>query len=94
MKLVDVDIVLKFIEDIKCDNNIPKNYGTILDIMRFIRNQPTTYDVDKVIEQLVDKIDPNVDTETGEPCWNWVVDMQNEIIGECIDIVRGGGIDE
>ena len=33
--------VLKLIEDIKCDDSIPKNYGTLLDIMREIRNMPT-----------------------------------------------------
>lgn len=29
--------VLKFIEDIKCNKDVPKNYGTLLDIMRYIR---------------------------------------------------------
>jgi len=33
--------VLRLIEDIKCDDSIPKNYGTLLDIMREIRNMPT-----------------------------------------------------
>lgn len=33
--------LLKFIEDIKCDDKIPKNYGTLLDIMRYIRKMPT-----------------------------------------------------
>lgn len=32
--------VLKLIEDIKCDDGIPKNYGTLLDIMRKIRALP------------------------------------------------------
>lgn len=43
--------VLKFIEDIKCNPDIPKNYGTLLDIMRYIRKMPT-YDVGKVLEQI------------------------------------------
>lgn len=43
--------ILKFIEDIKCNKDVPKNYGTLLDIMRYIRKMPT-YDVDKVIEKL------------------------------------------
>lgn len=54
-----------------------------------VKRAEKSYDVDKVIEQLADKIDPNIDMDTGEHCNNWVVDMQNEIIGECIDIVRG-----
>lgn len=33
--------VLKLIEDIKCDDSVPKNYGTLLDIMRQIREMPT-----------------------------------------------------
>ena len=33
--------VLRFIEEIKCNDDIPKNYGTLLDIMRGIRNMPT-----------------------------------------------------
>lgn len=32
--------VLQFIEDIKCDDKIPKNYGTLLGIMRYIRKMP------------------------------------------------------
>lgn len=32
--------VLSLIENIKCDDSIPKNYGTLLDIMRFIRVMP------------------------------------------------------
>lgn len=32
--------MLKLIEDIKCDDGIPKNYGTLLDIMRKIRALP------------------------------------------------------
>lgn len=60
---------------------------TIIDLC--VKRAENTYDVDKVIEQLADKIDSNIDMDTGEHCNNWVVDMQNEIIGECIDIVRG-----
>ena len=80
MRLVDVDIIEK-----QFDSNTWQGEMMIA-IARCI---PTAYDVDKVIEQLADKIDPNIDMDTGEHCNNWVVDMQNEIIGECIDIVRG-----
>lgn len=33
--------VLRIIEDIKCNDDIPKNYGTLLDIMRQIRRLPS-----------------------------------------------------
>ena len=56
-----------------------------------ISETPTAYDVDKVIEQLTDMIESNVCCETGEPCDNWVVDMQNDIIEDCIKIVMKGG---
>lgn len=39
--LIRKEDVLKLIEDIKCDNSIPKNYGTLLDIMRAIRKIPS-----------------------------------------------------
>lgn len=32
--------VLQFIEDIEYNKDIPKNYGTLLDIMRYIRKMP------------------------------------------------------
>lgn len=33
--------ILKFIENIEYNHDIPKNYGTLLDIMRYIRKMPT-----------------------------------------------------
>ena len=39
--------VLKLIEDIKCDDGIPKNYGTLLDIMRKIRALPAADALEK-----------------------------------------------
>ena len=38
--------VLKLIEEIKCNDDIPKNYGTLLDIMRMIRNMQTVDNTD------------------------------------------------
>ena len=38
--------VLTLIEEIKCNDDIPKNYGTLLDIMRMIRNMPTVDNTD------------------------------------------------
>lgn len=43
--------ILIFIERIKCDKNIPKNYGILLDIMRYIRKMPT-FDLESAIEQI------------------------------------------
>ena len=44
--------VLKLIEDIKMNPEIPKNYGTLLDIMREVRKIPAAYDLDKVGDKL------------------------------------------
>jgi len=66
----------------------------VAEAIEFANMLPTAYDVNKVIEQLADKIDPNEDIETGENCNNWVVDMQNDLIDDCIKIVKGGGISE
>ena len=55
--LISRKAVLKLIEDIKVDKDIPKNYGTLLDIMSVIRNMPTAYDVDKVVEHLTKRFD-------------------------------------
>ena len=38
--LIKKSDVLKIIEDVKCDDSIPKNYGTLLDITRQIRGLP------------------------------------------------------
>ena len=38
--------VLTLIEEIKRNDDIPKNYGTLLDIMRMIRNMPTVDNTD------------------------------------------------
>lgn len=40
-----------------------------------------------IIDEIQSKIEPNVDSFTGEPCDNWVVDMSNDIYGECIGIL-------
>lgn len=61
-------------------------------ILGDIEDFHTAFDVDKVIAELEEMIDPNVDFATGIPCDNWVVDMQSEIIAKCIEIVKKGGV--
>lgn len=82
--------VIKLIEDIKCDNSIPKNYGTLLDIINHITVMPAAYSVENIVEALSKDIEPNVDSDTGEPCNNWVVDMVNDLTERHIEIVRMG----
>lgn len=99
-RLIDMELLLKDIENSRTDNphtdgKIKLNHDYEHQHFMFLTvKQPIAFDIDKVIEQLLAKIQPNVDCETGEPCWNWVIDMNNELIGECIDIIRKGGLEE
>lgn len=79
---------LKFIEDIKCNKDIPKNYGTLLDIMRYIRKMPT-YDTDKIIEKLETYKSQQSDNEMLSDNGKWLV---KRVIEECIKIVKSGGV--
>lgn len=53
--LISRQAVLKYLYEIKDDSCIPKNYGTILDIIRNVRNIPTAFDKEKVIEKIKDE---------------------------------------
>jgi len=85
MRLVDADLIEKQFD--------PDTWQGEM-MIAIARGLPTAYDLDKAVDKLIERINPNVDYETGEPCNNWVVDMQNELIGDCIDIVRGGVVNE
>ena len=52
--LISRKAALQILYDIKDDDNTPKNYGTLLDIIRKIRELPTVFDKEKVIEELVE----------------------------------------
>ena len=75
--LIAVEDVVKIIQAYAGDNLLQADW----------EDRGRLVDADKVVRRLKEKIDPNVDRDTGEPCDNWVVDMQNELIGECIEIV-------
>ena len=85
--LISRKAVLKLIEDIKVDKDIPKNYGTLLDIMSVIRNMPTAYDVDKVMEQVKECERYVYDAVSDED--NYVIDTE-----KAIEIVKGAVKDE
>lgn len=50
--LISRSAVLQILYDVKDDDDTPKNYGTLLDIMRQIRELPTAFDKEQVIEEL------------------------------------------
>ncbi|QNM06582.1 Lar family restriction alleviation protein [Qiania dongpingensis] len=47
--------------------------------------------MERIVEQLNEMIDPNVDIDTGEACNNWVLDLENAVVEECIKTVLKGG---
>lgn len=50
--LISRSAVLDILYDIKDNPDIPKNYATLLDIMRQIRKLPVAFDKEQVIEQI------------------------------------------
>lgn len=82
MRLVDAGALLKHFETIqKQENAIGLDFVAIADE---IKEQPTAYDPDKVVEQLNDKFRVVRTDEDLE--WN-------RAIGKAIEIVKGGGVD-
>lgn len=78
MRLIDADKLMgELHESLKGDCDLRKDYE-FMGIDEFIENQPTAYDVDKVLEQLEYSRVPN----TGIAGYHKVV-----------EIVKGGGID-
>lgn len=84
MRLIDAD---KLIE--KMNSARPTVY-TARNVVQIVADEPTAYDLDKVIEQLANKITPNEDAVTGEPLNNPCILCETETIEECIGIVRSG----
>lgn len=62
--LIKRESVLKLIEDIKCNPDLPKNYGTLLDIMREVRAIPAVYDSENIIKANMER--------TAEDCGGWI----------------------
>lgn len=83
MRLIDADTLIKYLQD--------NHYSSILEMCMkpIINNQPTAYDVDKVVEELA--------------CNSRFIDDINEhnikciscVVGQkiAIDIVRKGGVE-
>lgn len=68
------DDVLELLYEIKDDDSIPKNYGTILDLVRKVREMPTALDVEKIVDEIRD---------VSHGFYN--MEVENEIV----DIIKG-----
>lgn len=62
--LIKRESVLKLIEDIKCNPDLPKNYGTLLDIMKEVRGIPAVYDSENIIKVNMER--------SAEDCGGWI----------------------
>lgn len=86
MRLIDADKLIGVLhESLEGDCDLRKDYE-FMGIDEFIKNQPTAYDVDKVLEQL----------EVGlanECVYERDQKVYTEAIRCAIEIVKGGGID-
>ena len=88
MRLIDADKLLETLQDLEphCENK-DYEYG-MLNMMNYympkiINDEPTAFDVDKVVDQLNDKFRVVRTDEDLE--WNRAMD-------EAITIVKGGGV--
>ena len=87
MRLIDVDKAIKDLKQYIYDCNL-ENIGVVLPVIRVLEQQPTAFDVDKVMEQIDD-------------CQSYYVGRSNSIYKKCtvelekvLEIVERGGIDE
>lgn len=71
-----------------------KDYDAIKDV---VNNMPTAYDVDKVVEQLEEKAELAHEKCTIYPVYNPLYDRydtQYQELKSCLEIVKGGIVDE
>lgn len=50
--IINRNDVLELLYEIKDDDTVPKNYGTILNLIRKVRKIPTAFDVKKIIDEI------------------------------------------
>lgn len=95
MRLINADLLKK---NCKCTGGFKDNFKcvSLSELAKVIDNQPTAFDVDKVIEQLEQR-SANFDCKSckyndGE---NTICsrDCSDALIDDLIEIVKGGGVD-
>lgn len=87
MRLIDADKLMgELHESLKGDCDLRKDYE-FMGIDEFIENQPTAYDVDKVVEQLGKK-------QNNKGFGGTIQEIFYDLgLEDAIEIVKGGGID-
>lgn len=87
MRLIDADKLIGVLhESLEGDCDLRKDYE-FMGIDEFIKNQPTAYDVDKVVEELSKK-------QNNKGFGGTLQEMfYDSGLDDAIEIVKGGGID-
>ena len=95
MRLIDADKLLNKIDAYMCGSQ------DVMFVKELIKEQPTAFDVDKVVEKLEEQISKhdllfNKYVKDKDKSCSWSISELNKIRGllEAIEIVKAGGIDE
>lgn len=85
--------VLELLYEIKDDNSIPKNYGTILDIIREVRMMPTAFDKEKVMNEIKEYKEDSEEwakkpVENADEFYTYA-----DAYKKCLEIVEKGGVE-
>lgn len=94
MRLIDADFLMNRFNEFFNGNVKDMSedcIGFYNNLAILLNKTPTAYDINDVIVQLSDDIEPNVDIDTGFPLDdNYVLDIQNELTANHILIVSSG----
>lgn len=100
MRLIDADKLIKRLEKWNTSDSTDKALYNFS--MNRVMEQPTTYDVDKVVEQLEEKVkeyDKRIERRKGDCCFDETetikaLEERARGIEKAIEIVKGGGVNE
>ena len=82
-RMIDADELIKYIKIWEIGTSISSDQKEFIDC---INNQPTAFDVEKVVEQLETLIEDKA-SESGDDWW------AAQCLNEAVDIVKGGGVE-
>lgn len=83
MRLIDADELIKYIKIWEIGTSISSDQKEFINC---VNDQPTTFDVDKVMEQLEDR------STLARPV-GWSKTYEIIMLKDAIEIVKGGGVD-
>ena len=93
MRLIDADALVKGLSYLYTKNHIPVDMRT-KEILITIMEQPTAYDIGKVVEELEENASRYTKKYVTPYGNNGYRDTKAISIHKAIEIVKGGGIDE